>query len=483
MAFPKKFLWGGSISAAQCEGAWDEDGKSPVQVDFGAPGTTTDNRYIHYLKADGTRGKMRQFEHLPEGAKYVLFDDVRYTNHVGIDFYYRYKEDIALFAEMGFTTFNTTISWARIFPHGIEGGVNQAGVDFYRNVFKECRKYGMDPVITLYKYDEPVYFEETYGGWKNREMIHQFVEFAKVCFTEYKDLVDKWLTFNEINILVHQDFGHNRQQAFEELHNQMVAAAKAVKAAHDIDPEIKVGTMVAGFCCYPYTCDPEDVLTAYKAFQESFGYCADTMVRGYYPSYASRIWKENGIHLEITEEDRQELMEGKADFLAFSYYSSLAVTTHQDVSETAKGNFFGSVKNPYVKASDWGWQMDPTGFRYFLHVLNDRYQVPLFDVENGLGAYDQVEEDGSIHDTYRIDYLRDHIRNLMTAREEGVNIFGYTTWGPIDLVSFTTGQMDKRYGFIYVDMNDKGEGDLHRLKKDSFYWYKKVIASEGEELD
>ena len=314
-------------------------------------------------------------------------------------------------------------------------------------------------------------------------MINQFVEFAKVCFTEYKDLVDKWLTFNEINILLHIGIDHDKQQAFEELHNQMVAAARAVKAAHEIDPEIKVGTMVAGFCCYPYTCDPEDVLATYKAFQESFGYCADTMVRGSYPSYVTRIWKENGVNLEITEEDKKDLMEGKADFLAFSYYSSLALTTHQDDTETAKGNFFQSVKNPYVQASDWGWQMDATGYLYFLHVLNDRYQVPLFDVENGLGAYDKVEEDGTIHDTYRINYLRDHIRNLMIAREEGVDIFGYTTWGPIDLVSFTTGQMDKRYGFIYVDMNDEGEGDLHRLKKDSFYWYKKVIASEGKDLD
>ena len=205
MAIPDKFLWGGSISAAQCEGGWDEGGKSPVQVDFGDPGSTTDIRWIHYLNADGTRGKMRQFDHLPQGARYQLFDDISYTNHVGIDFYHRYKEDIALFAELGFTTFNTTISWARIYPHGVEGGVNQEGVEFYRNVFKECRKYGIDPVITLYKYDEPVYLEETYGDWTNREMIHQFVEFARVCFTEYKDLVDKWLTFNEINILLHFD--------------------------------------------------------------------------------------------------------------------------------------------------------------------------------------------------------------------------------------------------------------------------------------
>ena len=421
---------------------------------------------------------------MPQGAKYTLFDDVRYTNHVGIDFYHRYKEDIALFAEMGFTTLNTTISWARIFPYGVEGGVNQAGVEFYRNVFKECRKYGMDPVITLYKYDEPVYLEETYGGWTNREMIHQFVEFARVCFTEYKDLVDKWLTFNEINILLHFDVKEGKQVAFTELHHQMVAAAQAVKVAHDIDPEIKVGCMVAGFCCYPMTCDPQDVIASYKEFQNKFAYCADTMVRGYYPSYAVRIWKENNVKLDITKEDKQDLMEGKSDFLAYSYYMSNVITTHQnqgDALTTAGGQ--GQVKNPYLEASEWGWQIDPTGYEYFLHVLNDRYQVPLFDVENGLGAYDKVEEDGSIHDDYRINYLRSHIQSLMKAREEGVNIFGYTTWGPIDLVSFTTGQMDKRYGFIYVDMNDNGVGNLCRMKKDSFYWYQKVIQSHGEGLD
>ena len=409
---------------------------------------------------------------------------MRYTNHVGIDFYHRYKEDIALFAEMGFTTLNTTISWARIFPYGVEGGVNQAGVEFYRNVFKECRKYGMDPVITLYKYDEPVYLEETYGGWTNREMIHQFVEFARVCFTEYKDLVDKWLTFNEINILLHFDVKEGKQVAFTELHHQMVAAAQAVKVAHDIDPEIKVGCMVAGFCCYPMTCDPQDVIASYKEFQNKFAYCADTMVRGYYPSYAVRIWKENNVKLDITKEDKQDLMEGKSDFLAYSYYMSNVITTHQnqgDALTTAGGQ--GQVKNPYLEASEWGWQIDPTGYEYFLHVLNDRYQVPLFDVENGLGAYDKVEEDGSIHDDYRINYLRSHIQSLMKAREEGVNIFGYTTWGPIDLVSFTTGQMDKRYGFIYVDMNDNGVGNLCRMKKDSFYWYQKVIQSHGEGLD
>ncbi|MCB5952401.1 glycoside hydrolase family 1 protein [Enterococcus sp. BWT-B8] len=484
MTIPENFLWGGSISAAQCEGGWNEDGKSPVQVDFGDAGTTNDRRYIHFQNSDGTRGKMRQFDHLPEGAKYALFDDIRYTNHIGIDFYHRYKEDIALFAEMGFTTFNTTVSWARIFPLGVEGGVNKEGIEFYRNVFKECRKYGMDPVITLYKYDEPVYLEETYGGWTNREMIHQFVEFAKVCLSEYKDLVDKWLTFNEINILLHFEGKEGGQAAFTELHNQMVASAQAVKAAHEIDKNISVGCMAAGFCIYPYTCDPEDVLAAYKEFQNKFGYCADTMIRGYYPSYAKRIWKEKNVELEITEQDKKDLIEGKADFLAYSYYMSSVTTTHKDeIKELATAGGQGDLANPYLKASDWGWQIDPTGYEYFLHFLNDRYQVPIFDVENGLGAYDKIEEDGSIHDSYRIDYLRSHIKSLMKAREEGVNIFGYTTWGPIDLVSFTTGQMNKRYGFIYVDMDDDGIGDLHRMKKDSFYWYKKVIASKGKDLD
>lgn len=385
--------------------------------------------------------------------------------------------------KQGFTTFNTTISWARIFPHGVEGGVNQAGVEFYRNVFKECRKYGIDPVITLYKYDEPVYLEETYGDWTNREMIHQFVEFAKVCFIEYKDLVNKWLTFNEINILLHFNVKEGKQFAFEELHNQMVAAAEAVKAAHEIDEEIKVGCMIAGFCCYPYTCDPKDVLGSYKLFQEKFAYCADTMVRGYYPAYAKRIWKDNNVSLEISEEDKKILMEGKSDFLAYSYYMSNVFTTHDVEGNLATAGGQGSLANPYLEASDWGWQIDPTGYEYFLHVLNDRYQVPLFDVENGLGAHDQVEDDGSIHDDYRINYHRSHIKSLMKAREEGVNIFGYTSWAPIDLVSFTTGQMDKRYGFIYVDMNDDGVGDLHRIKKDSFYWYQKAIKSDGKDLD
>ena len=488
MTMPKDVLWCGSISAAQAEGGWNEGGKSPVQIDYGDAGSTTDMRWIHYRNADGTRGKIRQFGRLPEGARYELFDDVHYINHTAMDFYHRYKEDIALFAELGLTGFNTTVSWARIYPHGIAGGVNQEGVEFYRNVFTELRKYNIEPVITLYKYDEPAYFEETYGGWENRAMIDEFVTFATTCFREYKGLVNKWLTFNEINVLYlfasMPGMNASVESRYVSVHNQMVAAARSVKAAHEIDPAIQVGTMIAGVCVYPLTPDPEDVMAAYKKFQDNFCYCADTMLRGEYPSFAKRIWNELGIHIEVSEEDKKDLKEGTADFLAFSYYSSSCVTTHgMEESDKAGGNLVNGAKNPYITASDWGWQIDPTGFKYFLHVIYDRYNKPLFDVENGLGAFDKVEEDGSIHDPYRIDYHRRHIKAMEEAVEEGVDLRGYTVWGFIDLVSFTTGQMDKRYGMIYVDMDDQGNGNLERKKKDSFYYIQKVYRSNGADLD
>ena len=482
MAFPKNFLWGGSISAAQVEGGWDEGGKSPVQIDYAGPDAGIGLRPIYYRAADGSKAVMQQFDCLPEGASYELFDDVDYTNHEASDFYHRWKGDLDLFAEMGFTTFNTTVSWARIYPHGVAGGVNKEGVEFYRQVFAYARELGMDPVITLYKYDEPTYIELTYGDWTNRAVIDEFVTFATTCFAEYQGLVDKWLTFNEINVLTHfRDIPEN----YVKIHNQMVASARSVLAAHEIDPNIKVGCMIAGMCIYPLTCDPEDVFAAYKAFQDGFSYCADTMVRGAYPDFAARLWAEKGVDTSTFAQDADVLAAGTSDFLAFSYYSSSVVTTH-DVEANLSGNLVSSVKNPYIEASDWGWQIDPKGYRYFVNVLNDRYDVPLFDVENGLGAIDElVTEDGEerVHDPYRIDYLRRHIQNLKAAVEEdGVRLFGYTTWGPIDLVAFTTGQMKKRYGFIYVDRNDDGTGDLHRVRKDSFFWYQRVLASNGEDL-
>ena len=486
MGFPKDFLWGGSISAAQAEGAWDEDGKSPVQIDYGDAGSAKRPRFIYYENADQTRGQTFQFCHLPEGAHYRLFDDVHYPNHAGVDFYHRFREDVELLSQMGLTSFNTTVSWARLYPHGTAGGLNRKGVEFYRALFTELRAHGIEPVITLYKYDEPVYFEETYGGWQNRAMIDEFVAFATTCFTEFGDLVKRWLTFNEINVLLqgvnYPGIGGRAQELYESVHNQMVAAARSVRAAHAVDPEIKVGCMIAGCSVYPLTSDPKDAMAAYSYFQDEFCYCTDTMVRGAYPSFADRIWKRYGISLDISEEDRRDLREGASDFIAFSYYFSNCVTTHQPEGKAMlKWNCY-DVSNPYISASDWGWAIDPTGFKFLLHLINDRYQKPILDIENGLGAYDHVDEDGQIHDTYRIEYHREHIRAMKEAVEEGVQLIGYTVWGILDLVSFGTGQLDKRYGMIYVDIDDQGNGTLERKKKDSFDWYKKVIASNGEDL-
>ena len=487
MGFPNNFLWGGSISAAQIEGAWNEGGKSPVAVDYCTAGSTTGMREIWYLDKDGQRAHQRweAVGVLPQGAKYQLFDDLHYTNHVASDFYHHYKEDIALMAEMGYTTFNTSISWARIYPYGIKGGINQEGVDFYRNVFEECRKYGMDPVITLYKYDEPVSLNEQYGGWTNRKMIDEFVEFARVCFSEYKDLVNKWMTFNEINIIMPGDDTPKdiAQRNLIYLHHQLVAAAKATIVAHEMDANLKVGAMICGNMAYPLTPDPKDAFARYKKFQDFFCYSADTQVRGEYPSFAQRVWKEWDIDLNISVEDKAILKAGKADFLGFSYYASGVVTTHTtDENDITGGNVLGTVKNPYLEANAWGWQIDPLGFKHFLHIINDRYQVPLFDVENGIGLIEKEDEDGICHDPARIDYHRRHIQAMKEAVEEGVNLFGYTTWGCIDLVSAGTGQYAKRYGFIYVDRHDDGTGTFARSKKDSFDWYKHVIETNGEEL-
>ena len=464
MSFPSDFLWGGAVAANQCEGAYLEDGKGLSVPD---------------MLLGGDVNTPRTF--LPKTDPNAF-----YPSHEAIDFYHHYKEDIALMAEMGFSTFNTTISWARIFPNGVKGGINQEGVEFYRSMFQELRKYNIDPIITLYKYDEPVYFEQTYGGWSNRDMIDEFIEFAKVCFNEYKDLVNKWITFNEINVLMlFKNLPHTQKEAqirFQELHNQLVASAKTVQLAHQINSQNKVGCMIAGMCTYPLTPDPVDVMDNYKYFQDIFCYATDTMIRGRYPSFAKRLWEEEGVKIDIIEQDLVDLRSGTAEFLGFSYYMSQCRTTHIN-GVASKGNIFTGFENPYLKKSEWGWQIDPLGLKYFMHFIYDRYNIPLLIIENGLGAIDKVEEDISIHDDYRIDYLRSHIQTMKEAVEEGVDLMGYTTWGGIDLVSASTGQIEKRYGMIYVDANDKGEGTYKRLKKDSFYWYKKVCESNGEDLD
>ena len=488
MSFPKGFLWGGDISANQCEGGWDEGGKSPNMTDYHAGGTVNSPRMATYIMPDGTYGKtpaMIENCNLPEGAKLAINPDEFYPNHKATDFYHHYKEDIAMFAELGFKAFNMTLSWARIFPKGIKAGINPEGVEFYHNVFKECLKYGIEPLVHLYKYDMPAFYIEELGGWKNRFLIEEFVEFGKASIDEFQE-VTYWSTFNEINAAQFSILDSNNQKEvqrqYQVLHNQLVASAKVVKYLHDNYPNKKIGCMQAGIFTHALTCDPEDILFNRSKWEKGIFYCGDVQCKGKYPTYAKRLWKEHNVKLDITEQDLEELKKGTVDMYTFSYYMSQAVTTHEN-DDAVSGNMSFGVRNPYLEYSDWGWALDPKGLRYYLEMIYDRYEKPLMVVENGLGAYDTVEEDGSIHDNYRIEYYRAHIEEMAKAIEDGVDLIGYTTWGCIDLVSAGTGEMRKRYGFIYVDKHDDGSGTMKRSRKDSFYWYKKVIASQGEDLD
>ncbi|MDO4806543.1 MAG: family 1 glycosylhydrolase [Coriobacteriales bacterium] len=485
--FPEGFLWGGATAANQFEGGFDADGKGLSVPDIIKGGDVNTPRLV-------TPAGVREGEYYP--------------SHEGIDFYHHYAEDIDLFGEMGFKCFRLSIQMSRIFPTGEDAEPNQAGVDFYRNVFECCKKNNIEPLVTLSHYEFPLALSHKYGGWDNDKIIDLWVRYAEFCFTEYKDLVKYWLTFNEINCAMHPGFGDvyglgilpphdwalsfssgdndwmDPNRTYKGLHNQFVASAKAVIAAHKINPQNKVGLMIAGSACYPYTCNPADVVAATAKMDESNFYCGDVQVRGAYPAWAKTLWKKNGVDVAMMEElaarDADILKAGTVDFYSFSYYMSS--TASADPKEMGKGNVFAGIPNPYLKASDWGWQIDPEGLYWYLHTLYDRYQIPLMVVENGLGAYDERGEDGKFHDSYRIDYMRDHIKYMAKAVEEGVDLMGYTMWGCIDLVSASTGEMAKRYGFIYVDKDNDGNGDLHREKKDSFDWYKRVCESNGADL-
>ncbi len=475
MSFRNDFLWGGAVAAHQLEGAYDEGGKGLSIVDVVTAGTHTVPRRI---TSDIEPGEY-------------------YPNHEGIDFYHHYKDDIRMFAEMGFKCFRTSIAWTRIFPNGDETEPNEAGLKFYDDLFDECHKYGIEPVITLSHFEMPLHLTKAYGGFRSRKMIDFFVRFATVCFDRYHTKVKYWMTFNEINnqacfnselsIYFNSGFlpkeGENPELLmYQAAHYELVASALAVQAAHKIDPSLKVGCMIAMCPIYPFSCDPSDVLQAQKAMQHRY-YYADVHALGAYPPNITALWKRKGYELDITEDDLATLKAGCVDFIGFSYYMSFAVQHKAENTHYEYDERHDLVRNPHVKASDWGWQVDPIGLRYSLNWFTDHYHLPLFIVENGLGAYDTVNPDGSIEDDYRIDYFRDHIRQMKLAVEEdGVDLMGYTPWGCIDLVSAGTGEMDKRYGFIYVDKHNDRTGTLARSKKKSFDWYKKVIATNGEDL-
>ncbi|EOH89013.1 glycoside hydrolase family 1 protein [Enterococcus villorum] len=476
--FSKDFLWGGATAANQLEGAYDRDGKG-LSVADAMPG-----------------GKKRFAIIGSEDFDWSIHpDEYVYPNHRGIEHYDRFKEDIALFAEMGFKCYRFSIAWTRIFPQGDETTPNERGLAFYEQVIDECLKYGIEPVITISHYEMPLHLAKEYGGWKNRQLIDFYERFAKTVLERFSSKVKYWMTFNEINSafhfpalsqgLVKSNGAGEYQNIFQAWHNQFVASSKAVKIAHELSEDIQVGCMIIYATTYSIDANPVNQMATLIQNQEFNFFCTDVQVRGEYPAYTKRTHEKYGVDsskLEQTAEDFELLKNYPVDYIGFSYYMSTAINETDPDAATSAGNLLGGVKNPFLEASEWGWQIDPEGLRIALNELYNRYEKPLFIVENGLGAIDKVEADGSINDDYRIDYLRRHIEAMGQAVSDGVDLMGYTPWGCIDLVSASTGEMSKRYGFIYVDLDDEGNGTCDRSKKKSFDWYKEVIATNGEKL-
>lgn len=471
------FLWGGAVAAHQFEGGWNQGGKGPSVVD---------------VLTAGEHGKARRITESIEPTEF-------YPNHEAIDFYGHFREDIKLFADLGLKCFRTSIAWSRIFPQGDEEEPNEEGLKFYDEVFDELLKYGIEPVITLSHFEMPLHLAREYGGFRNRKLVDFFEKFARVCFERYQHKVKYWMTFNEINNQMNAENplflwtnsgvtvkeGENPKQVlYQTAHNCLVASARAVTIGHEINKDFQIGAMIAMVPVYPYSCNPSDIMAAEVANRDRF-FFPDVQINGYYPSYALKQFEREGIDPKIQEGDEEVLRSGTVDYLGISYYMSNTVK-HDAVSDqgnNVNGGLSNSVENPYLDVSDWGWAIDPQGLRYSLNTLYNRYRIPLFIVENGFGAVDSVEPDGEIHDEGRIEYLRQHIAAMKEAvLEDGVALMGYTPWGIIDLVSFTTGEMKKRYGMIYVDRDNEGNGTMNRSKKDSYHWYQRVIESNGSEI-
>ncbi|WP_125702298.1 glycoside hydrolase family 1 protein [Lacticaseibacillus daqingensis] len=477
--FPKGFLWGGATAANQYEGAWQADGKGDSTADHLLGGSVT---------------QPRRFAEDAEQPGY-------FPAHVASDGYHHTEADIKLMADMGFSVYRLSIAWTRLFPKGDEREPNQAGLDYYRRVFELCRQNGIEPLVTLSHFELPYHLTAAYGGWGDRRLIDFYVHYATTVLREYAGLVRYWITFNEINIgfllgsylslglpvpdgavpISTTQTDAALQASLTALHHQLVASAKVVQIAHALDPANQVGCMIAGMVAYPLTAAPADVLLAQRANELNNFYCGDVQVRGHYPAMAKRYWQEHDIQLTVTDADAAVLAAGTVDFYSFSYYSSGTETADADKRELT-GNMSVGVKNPYLTYSEWGWSTDPTGLRWYLNTLTSRYELPLMVVENGLGAVDTLTAAGTIEDDYRIAYLREHIQAMSDAIADGVNLIGYTIWGWVDLVSAGTGQMAKRYGVVYVDRDDTGQGTFRRLPKKSYAWYKRVIASNGADL-
>lgn len=480
--FPKEFLWGGATAANQIEGAYNVGGKGISTSDYAAYKDPYEGGQVDNFTFNVSSTELKEYKENPEAYDF--------PKRRGIDFYNHYKEDIKLFAEMGFKVFRLSISWARIFPKGIEEEPNEEGLQFYDDVFDECAKYGIEPLVTMSHYEMPIYLTEEYNGWMSRELIPLFEHYGKVILERYKHKVKYWITFNEMNMNLNslytgagvlEDLIDNALEAsYIASHHQFLASAKVVKAAREINPNFEIGCMINQIESYAKTTKPEDQLQALKSNQLNMFY-PDVQVRGVYPRYIFKYFKDNDITIEITEEDNQVLKEGTVDFVSISYYMSHVTEYREDAAKLA-GSFDSPIKNEHLELSEWDWPIDAIGLRISLEKLYDRYQLPLFVCENGLGARDVLTEDGKVHDDYRIDYIKKHLIEIKNAIDAGVEVMGYTSWGCIDLVSCGTSQMSKRYGYIYVDQDDQGNGTLDRIPKDSFYWYKEVIGTDGESL-
>lgn len=472
LTFPAGFLWGGALAANQSEGGCREGGKGLSTVDM-IP-----------------HGDRRMAVKLGLEKRVTLREDEFYPSHDAIDFYHRYQGDIALMAEMGFTVFRTSIAWSRIYPQGDEFMPNPEGIAFYRDLFTECKKYGIEPLVTLCHFDVPMHLVTEYGSWRNRKMVDLFARYARTCFEAFDGLVKYWLTFNEINILLHSPFsgaglvfeeGENPDQVkYQAAHHELVASALVTRIAHEINADNQVGCMLAGGNFYPWSSKPEDVWAALEKDRENL-FFIDVQARGAYPAYAARLFREKGVSIQMQDGDAA-ILKNTVDFVSFSYYASRCASADMNEQNSSAANVVKSLTNPHIRRSEWGWGIDPLGLRITMNMMYDRYQKPLFLVENGLGARDEISPEGEINDDYRISYLREHIRAMAQAIDDGVPVMGYTSWGCIDLIAASTGEMSKRYGFIYVDRDDQGRGTLARTRKKSFWWYKKVIASNGADL-
>ena len=483
--FPEGFLWGGATAANQCEGAWNADGKGMSVADCSSykPKVDPKDYKAQHSITSADIEKAMQTE-----------DEYLYPKRRGNDFYHHYKEDLDLFAEMGFKVLRVSIAWTRIFPNGIEDEPNEKGLAFYESLFTEMRKRRIEPLVTLHHYEMPLYLSNHYEGWVQRPVIGFFVKYCRTVFQRYRHLVKYWLTFNEVDSVFRHPFtttgivtdrypeDKREEVIYQALHHQFVASALATKYLREIIPDAKMGCMVTRTLTYPENCNPQNCLLALKENRENYFY-SDVQAFGVYPSFMKRYWKKNSLHVHMEPGDEEILKCYTVDFISFSYYMSMVSSIDAAHREKVNGNLSQGVKNPYLDVTEWNWQVDPAGLHYSLIDMYDRYRRPLFIVENGLGSKDTVPENGPIQDDYRIRYFREHIQAIAAAIEDGVDVMGYTPWGCIDMVSMSTCQMSKRYGFIYVDLDDEGHGTYARSRKKSFYWYQRVIASNGDNLD